>query len=112
MPSSRPASAEERLAAAYAEMWDHPAGRVVIEDLFVRCGLFSRAAPPIVEAEIVWREGARGIGVYIMEMLQMNAAQMAGLALRRRPEFDSENEWDVLDGPPLPTLEPNHAADE
>jgi hypothetical protein len=113
MSPSRPATAEERLASAYAEMWEHPAGRIVIEDVFVRSGLFQRAAPPIIEAEIVWREGARSIGVYILEMLQLNAAHMTGLALRPRdPEPESLSEWDVLDGPALPILEPNHAADE
>ena len=77
------------LLRAYADMFRHPAGQMVLIDLLRTGGLLAVSHSPGDPCDTAFNEGRRSLALHIVENLRLDEMQILHMARHRmEPEFD------------------------
>lgn len=93
MEDARPALEDQaerqrKLLGAYREVFDAPAGRIVLLDLMRAGGVLSVSLGQTPQ-ETAWNDGRRSLVLHVLQQLRMQEAEMLRLATQKEPSaFD------------------------
>lgn len=85
-PTLRRFRRQLRVKAAYRDLFDSDAGRLVLHDLARRGGLHETSFEPGDPHHTAFREGRRSMVLEVLQMLRWTEGEIAQLARERDPD--------------------------